>query len=37
MKINLYEGDVPNNFKVSHTIAIDTETMGLNPIETDCA
>ena len=31
MKINLYEGDVPNNFKVSHTIAIDTETMGLNP------
>ena len=31
MKINLYEGDVPNNFKVSDTIAIDTETMGLNP------
>ncbi len=31
MKINLYEGDIPNNFKVSDTIAIDSETMGLNP------
>ena len=31
MKINLYEGDIPNNFRVSNSIAIDSETMGLIP------
>lgn len=31
MKINLYQGDLPENFKVSNTIALDSETMGLNP------
>jgi len=31
MKINLYEGDIPNNFRVSESIAIDSETMGLIP------
>ena len=31
MKINLYEGDLPESFKAAHTIALDSETMGLNP------
>ena len=31
MKINLYKGDIPENIKISNTIAIDSETMGLNP------
>ncbi len=31
MKINLYEGDIPSNIKIKSTIAIDSETMGLNP------
>ena len=31
MKINLYAGDLPDNFKPSYSVAIDTETMGLNP------
>jgi len=31
MKINLYNGDIPENIKISNSIAIDSETMGLNP------
>ena len=31
MKINLYEGDLPENIQLSNTIAVDSETMGLNP------
>ena len=31
MKINLYQGDLPDNFKAARTIALDSETMGLNP------
>ena len=31
MKINLYQGDLPDIFKPSKYIAIDSETMGLNP------
>ena len=31
MKINLYNGDLPESIKISNTIAIDSETMGLNP------
>ena len=31
MKINLYKGDLPKNIKINNTIAIDSETMGLNP------
>ena len=31
MKINLYEGDLPESFIVANTIALDSETMGLNP------
>ncbi len=31
MKINLYKGDIPENVKISDCIAIDSETMGLNP------
>ncbi len=31
MKINLYNGDIPENINFSNCIAIDTETMGLNP------
>ena len=31
MKINLYEGDIPENVKIGNSIAIDSETMGLNP------
>tara|TARA_Y100001970_G_C13887228_1_gene676850 strand:- start:101 stop:709 length:609 start_codon:yes stop_codon:yes gene_type:complete len=31
MKINLYQGDLPKEVKISNCIAIDSETMGLNP------
>ena len=31
MSISVYKGDLPDNFKVSDSIAIDTETLGLNP------
>ena len=31
MKINFYKGDLPASFKVSNIIALDSETMGLNP------
>ena len=31
MKINLYKGDIPENVKISNCIALDSETMGLNP------
>lgn len=30
MKINLYKNDLPNSLNLGNTIAIDTETMGLN-------
>ena len=30
MKIKLYENDIPKNLKLGNSIAIDTETMGLN-------
>ncbi len=32
MKIKLYQDDLPNNLNLGLAIAIDTETMGLNPI-----
>ena len=31
MKINLYKDDIPENVKISNCIALDSETMGLNP------
>jgi len=31
MTIKLYQGDIPSNLKLGKSIAIDTETMGLNP------
>jgi len=31
MKINLYRGDLPASFRASNLIALDSETMGLNP------
>ena len=31
MKINFYKGDLPINFRASNIIALDSETMGLNP------
>ena len=31
MKIELYRGDLPNGLRLGDTVAIDTETMGLNP------
>ena len=31
MKINLYQGDLPESFKAANIIALDSETMGLNP------
>ncbi|OUW96217.1 MAG: ribonuclease D [Pelagibacteraceae bacterium TMED237] len=31
MKINIYKGDLPKSIKISNSIAIDSETMGLNP------
>ena len=32
MKIKLYQDDLPSNLNLGLTVAIDTETMGLNPI-----
>ena len=31
MKINLYNGDLPEDIKISNSVAFDSETMGLNP------
>jgi len=31
MKINFYKGDLPASFKANNVIALDSETMGLNP------
>ena len=31
MKINCYRGDLPASFKAANIIALDSETMGLNP------
>ncbi len=31
MKINIYQGDLPASFKTANIIALDSETMGLNP------
>ena len=31
MKIKYYENDLPENLDLGNIIAIDTETMGLNP------
>ena len=31
MKINFYKGDLPVNFRATNIIALDSETMGLNP------
>ena len=31
MKINFYKGDLPASFEASNIIALDSETMGLNP------
>ena len=31
MKINFYKGDLPASFKAANIIALDSETMGLNP------
>ena len=31
MKINFYRGDLPASFEAANTIALDSETMGLNP------
>ncbi len=31
MKINFYRGDLPASFKATNIIALDSETMGLNP------
>ena len=31
MKINFYKGDLPANFRATNIIALDSETMGLNP------
>ena len=30
MKIKLHQDDIPNSIKLGNSIAIDTETMGLN-------
>ena len=32
MKIKLYKNDLPPNVKFTKSVAIDTETMGLNPL-----
>ena len=32
MKIKLYQDDLPNSLKLGLSVAIDTETMGLNPL-----
>jgi len=31
MKINFYKGDLPVNFRATNIVALDSETMGLNP------
>ena len=31
MKIKYYENDLPENLNLGNVVAIDTETMGLNP------
>jgi len=31
MSITVYQGDLPNDFSVGDSVAIDTETLGLNP------
>ena len=31
MNINFYRGDLPANFKANNIVALDSETMGLNP------
>ena len=31
MKISLYKGDLPKSFKAASVVALDSETMGLNP------
>ena len=31
MKIKLYQDDLPTSLKLGPNVAIDTETMGLNP------
>mgnify|MGYP006240385303 CR=1 FL=1 len=31
MKINLYQGDLPDSFIAGDIVALDSETMGLNP------
>ena len=31
MKINLYLNDLPDDLELGNSLAIDTETMGLNP------
>ena len=31
MKINIYRGDLPASFKATNIVALDSETMGLNP------
>src|SRR5665213_3191773 len=31
MKIKLYQGDLPDGLKLGPVVAIDTETLGLNP------
>ena len=32
MKIVLHQGDIPKSVKIGKSVAIDTETMGLNPL-----
>ena len=32
MKIKLHNNDIPKNVKITESVAIDTETMGLNPL-----
>ena len=32
MKIVLHQEDIPKSLKIGKSVAIDTETMGLNPI-----
>ena len=32
MKIIVHQDDIPKSLKVGKTLAIDTETMGLNPL-----
>ena len=31
MKINFYKGDLPTSFRATNIVALDSETMGLNP------